>query len=84
MHNKPHICCTCQRKLTPTDDAIVYLGWGQRYDGKPGPGWVAALCAPDPSQAANGTPSPCVQACRDWATEHGEQLVPATYEEWLG
>lgn len=81
-HNKPHVCCTCGRILRPHEDAIVYLGWGARYDGKPGLGWVAALCAPTPDQMADG--SPCVAACRTWAETQHIILVPSDYQAWRG
>jgi hypothetical protein len=84
VHSKPHVCCTCQRELDPDADAAVYLGWGERYDGQPGPGWVAALCAPTPEQVGSQTGSPCVAACRTWARGEGVQLVPSDYQGWLG
>lgn len=84
VHNKPHVCCTCGRDLDPEQDAVVYLGYGERHDGKPGPGWVAALCAPTVAQVNSQTGSPCVEACRQWADTNGVELAPATYAEWLG
>ena len=81
-HTKPLVCCTCHRELDPHEDAIVFLGWGERYDGKPGPGWVAALCAPAPHQMSSG--SPCVRAARDWAEENDIVFSPSDYEGWVG
>lgn len=83
MRKKPHICCTCHRELDPSSDAVVYLGWGDRHDGHPGVGWVAALCAPTPAQVAGGG-SPCVQSARDWADQENIDLVPSDYEAWCG
>ena len=77
-----HKCCTCYRTLSPHRDAVVYLGWGQRDDGQPGLGWVAALCAPTPPQLSSG--SPCVQAARDLAGTNGITLIPTDYAAWLG
>lgn len=80
-NRKSHVCCTCARPLAPTD-AAVYLGWGRRYDGRPGLGWVAALCAPTTGQMLTG--SPCVAACRAWAEEAGVDLHPSDREGWEG
>ncbi len=82
VHSKSHVCCTCGRALDPEQDAVVYLGYSERHDGKPGPGWVAALCAPTPEQMTIG--SPCVAACRQWADTNGVDLIPATLADWLG
>ncbi len=81
-NGSPHVCCTCGRRLKPNRDAVVYLGWGLRHDGAPGPGWVAALCAPDQAHVTTG--SPCVDAARQWAASHQITLVPSDYQAWLG
>lgn len=77
----PHVCCTCARPLDPHVDAVVYLGWERRLDGLPGPGRVAALCAPGPHVAGE---SPCVVAAREWAAQQGVTFVPSDYAAWLG
>lgn len=79
-NGREHRCCTCCKLLDPHDDAVVYLGWGARDDGRPGPGWVAALCAPEVGRRE----SPCVVAARDWAERHGVQFIPSDYAAWLG
>ncbi len=83
-HDKPHVCGTCGRLLDPGQDAVVYLGYGERCDGNPGPGWVAALCSPTVAQVNSQTGSPCVAACRQWAETEGVDLSPADYADWLG
>lgn len=78
----PMQCAVCGRYLDPEADAVVYLGFGQRYDGKPGPGWVLALCGPTPAEVASRAESACVVEARK---RLGEQPVyPSTYEEWAG
>jgi len=80
-NGRPHHCCTCNRPLSARD-SVVYLGWGIRDDGRPGPGWVAALCGPTPAQIQTG--SPCVASARRWADDHGVRFSPSTLIEWLG
>src|SRR5690606_24173658 len=56
----PMQCTVCGGYLDPESDAVVYLGFGQRYDGRPGPGWVRALCGSTPAEVASRAESPCV------------------------
>lgn len=79
-NGNPHICCTCSRRLDPHRDAVVYLGWGRRHDGRPGPGWVVALCAAQ----SPSLPSPCVASARTWAEQARVTFVPSDYATWLG
>lgn len=73
-------CAVCGRHLDHQNDAVVYLGFGQRHDGKPGPGWVLALCAPTPEEVNSGVGSPCVAEARK---KIGDRPVwPCTYEDW--
>ena len=73
------VCAVCGRPLDPA--SAVYLGFGKRHDGKPGPGWVLALCPATPAEVTAGTGSACVAAAR---RRLGDALVPSSYEEWLG
>lgn len=82
-NGNPHQCCTCGCTLDPHTDAVVYLGWGQRDDGKPGLGSVAALCAPSSDQVITGG-SPCVHSARQWAERAGITLVPSDFAGWRG
>ncbi|MFO7254819.1 MAG: hypothetical protein C0P70_004760 [Bacillota bacterium] len=78
----PMQCAVCGRYLDPDADAVVYLGFGRRHDGKPGPGWVLALCGPTPAEVDSRAGSPCVEEARQ---RLGDQpVVPSTYEEWAG
>ena len=83
-NGNPHVCCTCHSELDPYQDAVVYLGWGERHDGAPGLGWVAALCAPSAAEVSTGAGSPCVASAREWADDRGITLVPSDYRGWLG
>jgi len=75
-------CAICGRRLNPRTDTVVYLGFGRRYDGRPGPGWVIALCGPTPAEVASQAGSPCVAEARQRLGD--EQVYPSTYEEWAG
>lgn len=77
-------CAVCGRPLDPKTDAVVYLGFGKRYDGLPGPGWVLALCGPTPAEADSQAGSPCVEEARQRIADAGEEPIPSTYEEWAG
>ena len=79
---REHVCCTCGKKLG-LSAPVVYLGWGGRHDGKPGLGWVAALCAPTPVQVGAGG-SPCVASAREWAEKNGIALTPSDAGSWHG
>jgi len=77
-------CAVCGRGLNPQADPVVYLGFGRRFDGLPGPGWVLALCGPTPAEANSQAGSPCVEEARQRITDAGEEPIPSTYEEWAG
>lgn len=77
-------CAVCGRPLDPKTDAVVYLGFGKRYDGLPGPGWVLALCGANPAEVASRAESSCVVEARQRLADAGEQPIPSTYEEWAG
>ena len=77
-------CAVCGRYLDPQADPVVYLGFGRRYDGLPGPGWVLALCGPTPAEVASQAGSACVAEARRRIAAAGEEPVPSTYEEWAG
>ena len=77
-------CAVCGRPLDHQNDAVVYLGFGKRYDGRPGPGWVLALCGANPAQVNSRAGSPCVEEARRRIAAAGEEPIPSTYEEWAG
>src|SRR5690606_5996274 len=78
----PMQCAVCGRVLDPETDPVVYIGFGQRYDGRPGPGWVLALCGPNPAEADSRAESSCVAEARQRLGD--QQVYPSTYEEWAG
>ena len=83
MQTRPLVCNACNKSLDPNTQTVIYLGWGTRLDGSPGPEIVLALCATTLEQLGCGTNSPCVATALRLLTAAKITPVPATYDNWL-
>ena len=75
-------CAVCD--VDPLDpESAVYLAFGARYDGRPGYGWVIALCPAAPAGVTSGTGSACAAEARRRLARDNTIPAPSTYRDWL-
>ncbi|MEW5975531.1 MAG: hypothetical protein AB1898_06960 [Acidobacteriota bacterium] len=79
---KPLACSACKKRLDPNIDSVVYLGWGQRCDNRPGPNIVLAFCSTTMEQLDRGLTSPCVATALKLLLAAKITPIPTTFDQW--